>query len=153
MSLSSTPDRFDAGRRLAGSAGGLSWGKSVFNFNKLTKAAGLDMQEESDKITDRVGRFLKNRAEARTPVKTGKGQKSWAMSTKRVKKKRTNIVFNTAKTPKGLYYLNFVERGTVNIAPRRFFAKALAEAREFEKRQYENLKRTISRRFNRGTNA
>lgn len=142
------PDDYNAAVRLGGKAGGLSWGKSVLNFQKLTNVTGINIKEESDKISDKVGRFLKKRAEARTPVKTGRGQSSWALSIKSEKGKRANIVFNTAKTPKGLYYLNFVERGTKRIAPRRFFAKALREARAYEKKQYEALKRKISRNFN-----
>ena len=140
---------YNAGRSL-GSRAGISWGGSVFRFQKLTKVAGLDMEKEAEKVKDRTGEYLKRRAEARTPIKTGKARASWAKSTKGSGKKRVVEVFNTARTPKGLYYLNFVERGTVHIAPRRFFAKAIREAKRYEEKELEKVNRKIARRFNRG---
>jgi len=140
---------YNASRSL-GAKAGLSWGKSVFEFQRLTVVAGIDMQKEIEKIKDKTGEYLKRTAERRTPVKTGKASKSWAKSTKGSGNKRVIEVFNTARTPKGLYYLNFVERGTISIAPRRFFAKSIKDAQRFEQRELERVKRKISRRFNRG---
>jgi len=141
--------RYDAGRSL-GAKAGLSWGNSVFKFQRLTKVAGLDMDKEIERVKDKTGEYLKRRAEAGTPIKTGKARASWAKSTKKSGKKRVVEVFNTARTPKGLYYLNFVERGTVRIAPRRFFARAIAEAKSYEQKELEKVNRKIARRFNRG---
>jgi HK97 gp10 family phage protein len=141
---------YNAGRSLGAVAGGMSWGNSITNFQKVTKVAGLDMEKESEKISDKVGQFLKVRAEARTPIKTGKAKNSWAKSTSKSGRQRKVTVFNTAKTPKGLFYLNFVERGTIKIAPRRFFAKAIKESQAYEKRLYMKLNKKIARRFNSG---
>jgi len=130
--------------------GGITFGRSVVEFQRVTRVAGIDVEKESQKISDKVGEFLKRRAELRTPVKSGKAKASWAKSTSGSGKKRKVTVFNTAKTPKGLFYLNFVERGTIHISPRRFFAKSLKEARDYEQRLYNNLKKKIARRFNHG---
>lgn len=136
---------------LAGSRSGLSWGRSVANFQGLTRAAGINVSKEIERINDRVGAYLKRRAEARTPVRTGKAQASWAKSTTGSGRNRRVNVFNTARTPKGLYYLNFVEFGTRKMAPRRFFYRAQKEAERFQKKELEKLNRSIARRFNRGS--
>jgi len=143
--------QYHAARSLGGRVSALSWGSSVADFQKLTTVAGVNVQDEMEKISDKTGEYLKRRAEARTPIKTGKGRSSWAKATRGKGGKRQVDVFNTARTKKGLYYLNFVERGTIRIAPRRFFAKAQAEARVYNQKKLNQLNKTISRRFNRGS--
>lgn len=139
----------------------LTWGQSIKRFNKLNKSVRTDLVKGMDKVTVRTAKYLKRRSEVRTPVDTGFAKNSWAMSEKRQGKGnlKSAQVFNTATTAKnprnrgvsgikpGIYYLPWLEYGTARIAPRRFFRRALAETRKYQRDITNNYIRKINTRY------
>lgn len=128
----------------------LDWGSSIHVFKGNIKRVRKDVDKGIQQTVDHTGEHLKTHAEINTPVKTGKGQNSWAKSTMGSGTGRAVTVFNTARTKKGVYYLPFVEYGTVHITPRRFFRRAIMKAAKFQKDQLEELEKMLAGKFNNG---
>ena len=126
----------------------MSWGQSVRQFVKMNKAVRTDLVKGMDKITVRTGNHLKQRAQVNTPVDTGRGKRSWAISERRQGLLKTMTVFNTAKTPKGVHYLPFVEYGTYKITPRRFFLKAINQTVRYQNKITNEYIKKIADRYN-----
>ena len=128
----------------------MTWGNSINVFKGNIKKVRKEVDKGVQQAVDHTGEHLKFQAENHTPVKTGKGQASWAKSTRGAGAARAVTVFNTARTPKGIYYLPFVEYGTSRIAPRRFFFKAIIKAAKFQEKEMAELEQTLAKRFNNG---
>ena len=128
----------------------LTWGISLGKFKATTLLTNKEVRMGVQEVVDDTGEFLKFMAERNSPVKTGRLRRSWAMSTMGKGTKRKITVFNTAKTPKGIYYGPFVEYGTVRMAPRRFLYRAVMSAENRKRKWLEELEKKLSKRFNNG---
>lgn len=139
----------------------LSWGKSIERFRQQSEAAAKRVDSEIEEIVDDMGKYLKLHAEKGTPVDTGFAKRSWALSTKGSGQKRQSTVFNTATTAKNpknrgrrvlaqQYYLDWVENGTIRIAPRRFFKKAIIKTEQYKLRLLSQLGKDLSKDFENG---
>lgn len=143
----------------------LSWGQSLKRFRQLNQSVRSDLVKGMDKVTVRTGKYLKRRSEVRTPVDTGFAKRSWAMSESRKGSSASSRlkqveVFNTATTAKnprnrgkqgmmpGIYYLPWLEYGTINLTPRRFFRKAQMEAKKYQEQITDNYARNLRTKYN-----
>jgi HK97 gp10 family phage protein len=120
-------------------------------FRVTTIQSEKDLRKGIQNVVDDTAKFLKFQAEKLSPVDTGKLRASWAMSTQRRGASRTVYVFNTAKTPKGLFYGWFVEHGTIKMAPRKFLARAIIRSKAQQKKWLKRLEKDLARRYNNGT--
>ena len=134
----------------------LSWGKGPFQFQTNVRATAKAAEEEVQEIVDDTGRFLKFLAEKYSPADTGRLEKSWEIKTENRGKRRTVTVSNTATTPKGVYYGQFVEHGYHHwrsgkyIKGQRFLARAVKAAEVRQKGWIRELNKKLKKRFENG---
>jgi len=119
----------------------LSWGSSFVQFDSIVKAQTPYVRKEIDKIIDKTGDDVHRWVAASTPVDTGLLKKSWVLKKSR-KRKRLRVDITNK-----VFYANFVENGTIKMAPRRMLRKAKSRGRRVMRRRLESLKVKLARRF------
>jgi len=126
---------------------GLNFGKTVKSYVKGIGRYNREFNNGVENITVQTANYLATAASRLTPVDTGKAKRSWAVkqSLKQHQKgrRKTARVFNTARTAadnsSGPYYIWFVNNGTRNIRPRRFFERAVAQAERYQNARIRQL--------------